>query len=169
MGRDERSCLCLIGARAGSRRVPGKNRLEVGGTPLYKNALSAAVESGVCRTVVLTTDDPEILADGAMPSVVVDERPASLAGDAPSMWDVLDELMRRRPEFFAHGEDIMLLTPCHPLRSPAHVRAAWERFVSCEAESLVSVTRYPSPPEFKLGLEEGRVRRDWSGLSYNFV
>lgn len=164
MADDKRSCLCLIGARGGSCRVPGKNRQEVGGTPLYRNALRAAVESGVCRAVVLTTDDAQILAGGAVPGVVTDERPASLAGDTPSMWDVLGELTERRSELFARGEDIMLLTPCHPLRSPARVREAWELFVSSGAEALVSVTRYPSPPEFRLSLEDGRARRDWTGL-----
>ncbi|MHB1101068.1 MAG: cytidylyltransferase domain-containing protein, partial [Burkholderiales bacterium] len=52
--------LGLIPARGGSKRLPGKNILPLGGRPLIEWTIDAAQKSGVLCSILLSTDDPAI-------------------------------------------------------------------------------------------------------------
>ena len=51
--------IALIPARAGSKRVPGKNIKRLAGHPLIAYTITAALDSGVFADVVVSTDSPE--------------------------------------------------------------------------------------------------------------
>ena len=163
MGRDR--IIGVIGARAGSKRLPGKNRQEVGGKPLYVRAVEAALDSGVVDHLVLSTDDEEIMtAAQEIPGLKLTRRPPKLADGRTPMWRVLEELLPREEEEHGPFGSLIMLSPCHPFRTAKHVREAFEIFVSTRAESLVSLTPFPAPPGLALRIEDGWVRRDWKGL-----
>ena len=141
--------LFLVPARAGSRRVPAKNLRTVGGIPLVGWAvrsarLAAARLDGGPHVVACSTDDPAIAAAAmAWGADRVLERPAHLAGDAASSYDVaihaLDALDPDRDRFAS----FVLVQPTSPLTQPSDLRAAIER-LEAGAPSVVSVT--PSHP-----------------------
>ena len=54
------SCLAIIPARGGSKGVPGKNKLPIGGVPLIQRAIRACLDSGVVDQIFVSTDDTEI-------------------------------------------------------------------------------------------------------------
>lgn len=54
--------IALIGARAGSERVPGKNVRPLAGHPLLAYAIATAQQAGVFRRVLVSTDSEEIAA-----------------------------------------------------------------------------------------------------------
>src|SRR3569833_4075159 len=54
------SLLGVIPARGGSKRLPRKNVLPLGGRPLIAWTITAALDSGVLDNVVVSTDDEEI-------------------------------------------------------------------------------------------------------------
>ncbi|MFN8224472.1 MAG: acylneuraminate cytidylyltransferase family protein [Gaiellales bacterium] len=54
------SAIALIGARAGSERVPGKNVRRLAGHPLLAYAIAAARESGLFGRILVSTDSEEI-------------------------------------------------------------------------------------------------------------
>jgi len=56
------TCVALVPARAGSRRIPAKNIRRLGGHPLIAYTLNAARESGVFAAIVVSTESPEIAA-----------------------------------------------------------------------------------------------------------
>src|SRR5215211_1324488 len=76
------SCIALIPARAGSKRVANKNVRELAAHPLLAYSIAAAFDSGVFGQVLVSTDSPEIaeLARRYGASVPF-LRPAELAGD----------------------------------------------------------------------------------------
>jgi N-acylneuraminate cytidylyltransferase len=76
--------VAIIPARGGSKGLPGKNVMRVGGVPLVARAVAAARAADTIGRVVVTTDDEEIarVARDAGASVV--HRPAELAGDTAS-------------------------------------------------------------------------------------
>lgn len=78
------SVVAIIPARGGSKQVPRKNVLPVGGVPLIQRAVATALGSDLIDRVVVTTDDREIadLARAAGARIV--DRPAALAGDSAS-------------------------------------------------------------------------------------
>ena len=56
------TAIALIGARAGSERVPGKNIRPLAGHPLLAYAIATAQQSGVFERVLVSTDSEEIAA-----------------------------------------------------------------------------------------------------------
>jgi CMP-N,N'-diacetyllegionaminic acid synthase len=158
-------CICIIGARAESRRLPNKNKLLLAGKPLYEYTVDAAQRSGLFEHILFSTDDQEIL-EGlkAYPQVRLHERPERLAGPDVSMITVLDYLIQRNKEHWMDVQTLGLLTPCHPMRTHRHIREAYRLYLGSDAEALVSISPFPCPPERALQVMNGYVKRTWTGL-----
>jgi 3-deoxy-manno-octulosonate cytidylyltransferase (CMP-KDO synthetase) len=58
---NSQSILCVIPARYGSTRLPGKPLAEISGLPLVMWAYNSAVKAGVFDAVIVATDDTRIL------------------------------------------------------------------------------------------------------------
>src|SRR5690349_5952460 len=116
--------LGLIPARAGSKRLPGKNYRDLHGKPLIAWTLDAAIASTELSDVVVSTDDPQVarIADGMAVECIA--RPPELATDSTSSIDVmLHALDHLRSEGRAY-DAIMLLQPTSPLRGASDIQAA---------------------------------------------
>ena len=89
MDRDQSSAdrvhaVAIIPARGGSKGLPGKNVMRVGGIPLVARAVAAARAARTVGRVVVTTDDGEIARVAREAGASVVQRPAELAGDTAS-------------------------------------------------------------------------------------
>jgi CMP-N-acetylneuraminic acid synthetase len=93
--------LALIPARGGSKGIPGKNLLEVGGVPLIGRCIRAALSSTRIKRVVVTTDDKTIADVALNYGSEVIRRPKQLAEDDTSselaLLHALDELEATQP------------------------------------------------------------------------
>jgi CMP-N,N'-diacetyllegionaminic acid synthase len=121
--------IATIPARAGSKRVPGKNIRVLGGHPLIAYTIAAALQSGVFSRVIVSTDDLAVAEIAAHYGAEIPFlRPAEQAGDtSPDIEWVRYTLGRlteegRRPDAFA------LLRPTSPFRLPTTIRRAWSEF-----------------------------------------
>ena len=82
--------ICIIPARGGSKGLPRKNILKLGGEPLIARPIRQAIESGVIGTVLVTTDDKEIARIAESSGAIVPFiRPPELAQDLTSTEDTL--------------------------------------------------------------------------------
>ena len=82
--------ICIIPARGGSKGLPRKNTLKLGGEPLIARPIRQAIESGVIGTVLMTTDDKEIARIAESYGAIVPFiRPPELAQDLTSTEDTL--------------------------------------------------------------------------------
>lgn len=52
--------LCVIPARGGSKGLPNKNLLEIGGVPLIAHPIKYALKSNLVTKLIVSTDSPEI-------------------------------------------------------------------------------------------------------------
>ena len=104
--------LGIILARAGSRRLPGKNTLSFCGKPLISWTIEAAINSKLSG-VILSSDCPKCLELSKTYQIQSHRRPATLALDDTTSADVILELMRGYSRPY---EYIMLLQPTSPLR-----------------------------------------------------
>lgn len=52
--------ICVIPARSGSQRIPGKNRKLFHGKPIILYSIEAAQKSGLFDEIIISTDDPDI-------------------------------------------------------------------------------------------------------------
>jgi CMP-N-acetylneuraminic acid synthetase len=150
------SCVALVPARAGSKRVPGKNIRALGGHPLLAYTIAAARDSRIFDSIVVSTESPEI-ADiarhyGAETPFL---RPAHLAADlSPDIEWVsytLDglEAAGRRYDCFS------LLRPTSPFRRPETIRLAWERFLTAGAADSLRAVELCSQHPGKMWVVEG--------------
>lgn len=149
--------LALVAARGGSKGVPGKNVLPVGGKPLIAWTLDAARGSRYVDRLVLSSDDAGIIGvareHGCDAPFV---RDAALATDSASSVDVVLDALERLPEY----DVIVLLQPTSPLRSTGDIDATLERLVSTGAPACVTVRPAEEHPywTFQLG-PDGRLSR----------
>ena len=114
--------LGVICARAGSKGVPRKNMKLLDGRPLIGYTNRVAVRFGFDK-VVVSTDDQEIEDYCLIYKVFVQMRPAALATDTASKWDVFRYIAECNP-----GYDVLvdLDTGC-PLRAPEDITDCIEK------------------------------------------
>ena len=121
--------VALIPARAGSKRLAGKNVRPLAGHPLLAYSIAAARDSGIFSTVVVSTDSEPIAEIARHYGAEVPFlRPREMAGDlSPDIeWvrHALEQLRAEGREFHCFS----ILRPTSPFRSAATVRRAWSRF-----------------------------------------
>jgi len=137
--------VCLIPARGGSKRLPRKNALLLGGVPLIVHTIRAALDSNVFTKVVLSTDDEEIARIGQGEGIEIDHRPAVMAADHVSTVEVLYEYLERT-RAWGEFDVVAKMLPTCPFRTANDVENASKLFLDHNtAESLVSVTAYDFP------------------------
>lgn len=108
--------LALIPARGGSKGVPGKNLIDVGGKPLIAHTIGHARDSKLVHKVVVATDDKKIASVAKRYKAAVVLLPKKLTGDRSPVTDsalyVLAELEKQGEKYDA----VALLEPTSPLR-----------------------------------------------------
>ncbi len=169
--------VALIPARAGSKRLEGKNVRPLAGHPLIAYAIAAALDSGVFEAVVVSTDSPDIAAIARHYGAEVPHlRPPELAADlSPDIGWVRHMLQALRAQGRAH-DCFSILRPTSPFRTSATIRRAWERFAGRrDVDSLRAVERCKQHPGkmWKLQgdrivplLDGGPVNPPWHSMAY---
>lgn len=152
--------LGIIPARGGSKRVPGKNLRSLCGKPLIAWTIEAALASGVCDRLIVSTDSPEI-AEVAKEwgAEVPGLRPVELAGDTARTTDVIAHVR----DCYGDARGVLAwFNPTTPLRSAADIRAAWGAFCEIEcAGAVLTVTQSPLPREWIWDVDPaGRIRHE---------
>jgi sialic acid synthase SpsE/CMP-N-acetylneuraminic acid synthetase len=160
--------LFVIPARAGSKRVPGKNLEEVAGIPLIgwaARAVRIAAEdlAGGPHVVVCSTDDESIgTAAVTWGAVAPFMRPAELATDDATSVDVaihaLDALEAEGQAFRA----VVLVQPTSPFIDPADLRRAIVDFDADGAPVASVVESHPAAWHHKLR-SDGALKEPSSG------
>lgn len=139
-----KTVLGIIPARGGSKGLPRKNLLPLGGKPLIAWTIGQAGGSRLLDRAIVNTDDPEIAETarrfgGDVPFL----RPAELAADETPILDVIRHAVAHFAERGSSWDYIALLEPTSPLRAPGDIDAAIRMLIddAGEADSLVSVGR----------------------------
>jgi CMP-N-acetylneuraminic acid synthetase len=150
----------LIPARAGSKRLVGKNTRPLAGHPLLAYSVTAALESGVFAAVVVSTDSPDTAAiarhyGAEVPFLRPDEFAADLSPDIDWVRYTLLELRSRGRSFDCFG----ILRPTSPFRGADTIRRAWSQFLREEGiDSLRAVERCKQHPGKMWVIEGSRMR-----------
>jgi len=152
--------LGLVAARGGSKGLPRKNVLPLGGRPLIAWTVDAARAARTLTRAIVSSEDDEILAcareaGGETPFV----RPAAFATDTASTLQValhaLDWLVEHERW---HADVLVLLPATAPLRRAHHIDAAVATLLGDAAlDAVVAVTEADYPPYWMLTTENGRL------------
>ena len=143
---DGKSVLGLVPARAGSKRLPGKNLRPLAGKPLISWTIEAALNSEHIDQVVISTDQKAILdtclLTGAHAGVA---RPDELAQDTSS---VIDAIIHALDNLEGDWDYVVLLQPTSPLRLSSDIDDAIRLCHHENAPAVVGVTTLPKPEHF---------------------
>jgi CMP-N-acetylneuraminic acid synthetase len=145
---ERNSYLAIIPARKGSKRLPGKNLLNISGKPLIAWTIEAARQSGVFDRIMVSTDDNEIARVAEKYGAEVPcLRPPELSGDEATTADVIEYCLKKMnvpdQDYFSH---LACLQPTSPLRSADDIRLAVEMLEGKNADAVISVCRNEHSP-----------------------
>jgi CMP-N,N'-diacetyllegionaminic acid synthase len=141
---NNRNILAVITARGGSKGLPRKNLLSLGGYPLITWTIRAALNAKCIDRVIVSTDNIEI-ADVAV-SAGADVpfiRPAELASDTATSVDVLKHALDNVTGY----ESAVLLQPTSPFRTALDIDAGFALWQTAPGSSgCVSVCETVESP-----------------------
>jgi CMP-N,N'-diacetyllegionaminic acid synthase len=142
------TAVALVPARAGSKRIPGKNVRVLANHPILAYSIRAAIDSGIFDAVICATDDERYAEIARYYGAEVPElRSASISGDlSPDIewveW-VLNALRLNR----RHYDAFSILRPTSPFRKAETIRRAWKQFLeSPGVDSLRAVEKCRQHP-----------------------
>ena len=144
--------ICIIPARGGSKRIPGKNIKDFLGKPLIAYSVEAALNSKVFSEVIVSTDD-EMIANVAREfgAIVPFFRDANLSDDYATSTDVIKDAIRRVKSSFS---DVCCLYATAPLIRAEILKEAAGEFKKQECKFLFSATAFDFPIQRAIKLDE---------------
>lgn len=150
--------LAVIPARGGSKGVPRKNIIEVGGHPLIKYTIDCGKNSKYLDRVVISTEDLLIkkVAEengGDVPFL----RPKELAEDTSKTIDCIVHAVDTLKSMGEEYDYVMILQNTVPLRKSWHVDEAIEMIVDSNERSLVSISEVDEHPILMRTLNEDKM------------
>lgn len=138
---DGASVLSIIPARGGSKGLPRKNVLPLGGRPLIQWTVAASRASRHVDRTILSTDDAEIAARAREAGCEVPfMRPPELATDEASTVDVILHALQALEAEGARFDYTVVLQPTSPLRLAEDIDACIELCHRAAAPSCVSLS-----------------------------
>lgn len=143
--------LAIIPARGGSKRLPRKNILPLAGKPLIGWSIEAAQKSKYIDSVVVSSDDDEILRIAQAYNVEAYKRGEHLATDNATTVDVLLDVLEHTEKSYDY---IVLLQPTSPLRNEVHIDEAIELLRNKKADAIISVCETDHSPLWSNTLPE---------------
>ena len=148
--------LALITARAGSKRLPGKNTRELGGKPLIVWSIDVVRDIPEICDILVSTDDQGIAtlckkAGAYVPWL----RPDTLATDTAKSIDVTLHALDWYESQRGPVDGVMLLQPTSPFRSRTTVKQAIELFSQRNAPAVLGVSPVAEHPmwTFKITID----------------
>ena len=152
------NAICIITARGGSKRIPGKNKKLFLGKPIICYSIEAALESGLFEEVMVSTDDEEIaeIAKKAGASVPF-MRSAKTSDDYATTDDVLMEVLE---EYEKMGRDFAYMAciyPTAPFVTAEKLEEAFRLLKENNASGVMPVVRFSFPPQRGMAVKNGRL------------
>jgi len=152
--------LAIIPARSGSKGIPNKNIVDLGGKPLIAWTIQAARACKMVDKVVVSTDDPKIAEiSNKYGAEVPFIRPSHLAGDRAASIDVdlhaIDWLEKNEGYF---SDFLVHLQPTSPFRTAKDISNAILLLKKKKADSIISLCAVSEHPNWmKCVNKEGKI------------
>jgi CMP-N-acetylneuraminic acid synthetase len=145
-----RTFLAIVPARGGSKRLPRKNILDLNGKPLITYSIKAGLKSNYVDSVVVSSDNSEVLKIAKEHKAQTVKRPDFLANDTATTFDAIKHTI----ENFEKYDYIVLLQPTSPLRDARHIDEAIELLDEKNADAIVSICEMEHSPLWSNSLDE---------------
>lgn len=157
--------IALIPARAGSKRIPGKNLALLGGKPLLQWTIEAAKDSRVFDKIVVSSDWNlcRILAEGCGVDCI--ERPDELCTDDSHDYQWVKHALDAFPGF----DIFVILRPTSPFRTAETIKRAMRCFsIPPRPDSMRAVEKTTAHPRKSWLHAGGRITPLMNGKTNGF-
>ena len=142
----DKKAIAIIPARGGSKRIPKKNIKLFHGKPLIAYSIENAIESGLFKRVIVSTDDEQIAKVAKEYGAEVPfMRSAKLADDFASSVDAVNETIIKLQESGEVFEYVCTLYATAPLLDINYLKEGFEKLKNSDARVAFSVTSMPFP------------------------
>lgn len=161
--------LAVVPARGGSKRLPRKNILPLGGKPLIVHTLDVARQTSLVDRIVVSTEDDEIARiASAHGGEVLFKRPGELARDETLIFPILVHAVDWLRRYEGYEPDyVLLLQPTSPFRTVEDIENSVRMALDRQADAVVSVGPVHQHPHWmKLVAEDGRLIDFWPNMPF---
>ena len=138
--------ICVIPARAGSRRIPRKNIKEFNGKPIIAYSIEAALKSNCFSQVIVSTDDDEISEVAKKYGAHVPfVRPDELSNDYVGTIPVIKHTIEWMEDNNNYIENVCCLYATAPFIQSKIISKAYQQLKNSNADYCFSVTSFAFP------------------------
>lgn len=150
------SCIAIITARGGSKRIPQKNIKLFCGKPIIAYSIEAAIESGLFDEIMVSTDSEDIKKVAESYGAVVPfMRSDEASNDYATTADVIKEVLGRYEEINRGYGTFCCIYPTAPFITGSKLREAHKMFTDQNADSVVPVVAFSYPPQRGFYVNDG--------------
>lgn len=152
---NNKKILAIIPARAGSKRLPGKNSKILCGKPLVQWTIEAALQCPLITDVLVSTDSQEIFDIAKQSGAQVPFlRPPEIANDTATAIDVVKHTLGYLAQQQKVYDYIVWLQPTSPLRSTKNIIEAINKLEEKSALGVISVCECDHSPLWSNTLDD---------------
>jgi pseudaminic acid cytidylyltransferase len=157
------SCIAILPARGGSKRIPKKNIKDFCGKPMIAYPIEAAIRSKLFEHIIVSTDDDEIAAVAREYGADTPfTRPPELSEDYTGSHAVMVHAIRKLQELGFALSHICKIFPASPLISEEDLTRGLQLLKTSDADFAMAVVEFPYPIDRALQLtDDGRLIMRW--------
>lgn len=134
--------IAIIPARGGSKRIPKKNIIDLGGKPMIAWTIEAALKSRYISKVIVSTDDPEIAEISKKHGAEVPFLRNENADDHAPISLATISTLKQLGESGLSGDIVVQLMANCPLRTEKELDEAIGNFLDKKLEFQISAFKY---------------------------
>lgn len=155
--------IAIITARGGSKRIPRKNIKPFLGKPIIAYSIETAIQSGLFKDVIVSTDDAEIAEiaikyGASVPFMRSNENSNDYAGTA----DVLLEVIEQLKQVGKNYENICCMYPTAPFVSTDSLTKAFSLLKERNYTTVFPVCAFSYPVLRSLKIDsDNKVKMNW--------
>jgi len=140
--------ICIIPARGGSKRLPGKNLRKLDGEYTINRVIKIANESQLFTSVIVSTDSEQIAS--IVHGGLVEMRAPKVSGDIPE-----DDVLKWTTSHNLKGVDFCRIYSFAVLLTPERLRAGFLEYKSDNYDAVLECQKYTHPVQRRFLLDSG--------------
>lgn len=141
------SCVAIIPARGGSKRIPRKNIRNFHGKPIIEHTILRAIETGIFQSVFVSTEDLEIAKIASKSGAEVLHRNASLANDFATTAEVMANAVAELESLNTNNiESVCCIYPVNPNLNGERIFQAQNLLDEYKLDYVFTAKRFESSP-----------------------
>ena len=145
--------IALITARGGSKGIPKKNIMKLGGKPLIAWTIEEAKKSQYLDRLILSTEDHNVITIARKYGCEVPfVRPDSLARDTTPSMDVINHALHKIKDQYDY---LLLLQPTSPFRKTQHIDGIIRECLNMDGHMMISVAKVKKHPSLMFYMKDG--------------